>query len=553
MGDVRGWGVVVEPLSLSQAAEWAGRSADMWADVFHSALSKRIVFSPTPDTLDISSKTPRFDSFMEGTVHWDYLLVTGISKWYIDAAPAGVLESAVTSSSECLLALQSPAISVSFNNEFPSSHVIAPIIFSDRGNQHSPSVPSNESDAAQTPSSVLPSTTQSSRDPVIPPRSSSPSISITSTQQNSSNYLAILTLAWTYVLSAYWAEIQGGVIQYTTSRAPILGTYKRTSPEVIPLHLPEETAIKEKAWWCAVLAPTGWVSWIERYGREWISPWSLSMSDTTFAVIDNISLTDETDYEPLSFSRSVIALRNFAKSYSLLGQARMALIASFSVPTYNLYKIPVNLPRPRHRISTIIDEEPQAQSFDGLVELIPQLVTISSSTYASHIRSAFYDDSIHSMECGQWVRPAIVGWPEFSPLAVAVGSIRCPELIHWWGGMGISGLLSKHAVGRLAGSCMWPTDLAFFAWTGAKHSYFCKVEEEDIQLTVNGRGKSRVISRADEALMLVITSGQGPYRRLSDLTSCPWRPPGEVWFEKSGSRVIRAGDEGLKARLVYLS
>lgn len=234
------------------------------------------------------------------------------------------------------------------------------------------------------------------------------------------------------------------------------------------------------------------------------------------------------DYEPLSFSQSLTALRNFANSYRHLRQAKMALLASLSVPTHNLYKVPVNLPRLHHRTSTIGHEEPQIQSFDGLVELIPQLIMISSSMYISLIRSLFYDDSIHSMECGQWVYPAIVSWPEYSPLAVAVSSIRCSELIHWWGGMGISWLLSKHAVMRLARSCMWPTDLAFFAWTGAKHEFLCKVEEDYIQLTVNGRGKNRVISRADEALMLFITSGQGPHRRLLDLTSSPWRPPHEI-------------------------
>lgn len=69
---------------------------------------------------------------------------------------------------------------------------------------------------------------------------------------------------------------------------------------------------------------------------------------------------------------------------------------------------------------------------------------------------------------------------------------------------------------------------------------------------MNGRGNNRVISGADEALIFM-TSSQGPHRRLSDLTSSPWRPPGEVWFEKSGCRVIRAGHEGLKAQLVHLS
>ena len=490
---------------------------------------------------------------MEGTARRDCLWASGVSKWYIDGAPAGILDSVATMSSECLLAIQSPAVSVSFNNEFPSSHVISPTKLSEPS-QHSPSMTPNESETAQSPSSILSSTISSTPASNIPHSSSWANISPTSAEHNSCNYLAILTLAWTYVLSSYWAEIQDGVTEYTTNQAPVLAKDERPGPDVTAFHLPEMIGIEQGVWWRAILAPTGWKSQIERHGREWISPWSLSVINTKFAIVSDLAFNDETDYDALSFSQSVAALRNFANSYGLLGQARMALMAALSIPTHNLHKITVNLPRPNHRLPTIRHDNPQnPYHFDGLVQLIPQLVTISSSAYASHLRSAFYDDSVHSMECGQWIRPAIIGWPEFSPLAVAVGSIRCPKLINWWGGMGISGLLSKHAVGRLAGSCMWPTDLAFFTWTGSKHSYFCRVEEDGIQLTVNGKAHNRIISRADEALMLFITSGQGPHRRLSDLSSSPWRPPGEVWFEKSGSHVIRAGDVGLKAQLVYLS
>jgi hypothetical protein len=297
-----------------------------------------------------------------------------------------------------------------------------------------------------------------------------------------------------------------------------------------------------------------WKSSITRNGREWVSPWSLNLSKSKFVLVGGLPCTDETRGNPLNFSQSLNALRNFAKSYGLLRQARMALMAALSVPTHNLHKIAVNLPHPNHRMPTITENNAQFLfQFDALVELIPKLVTISSFSFTSVICSAFYGDSIHSMECGQWVHPAIVSWPEFSPVVVAVGSIRCPMLINWWGGMGISGLLSKKAVGHLAGSCMWPTNLPFFAWTRAKHSYFCTAEEGTVQLTINGKGHNRIISRADETLMLFITSGQGPHRRLCHLTSLPWRPPGDVWFEKSSSRVVRAGEEGLKAGLVYLS
>ena len=557
LADVRGWGEVAEPLSLSQAAEWAGRYADTWADIFRSALSEAVVFSPTPDTLGISHKTPAFDMLMDVQPRRDYLWVTGISKWHIDASPAGILESVATVSSECLLAIQPPAVSVSFTNEFPSLHVIPPTKPPDLCNDELPIILSSIDKTGQSthyPSPPLSSAFPSAPKPTIPLLCSSPSISPSSAEHNPCNYLAVLTLAWTYVLSSYWAEIQGGVTEYIANTTPITARVEQAVPGTVNFHLPMTTGADERIWWRAILSPNGWKSLITREGREWISPWSLSLNSSKFVVMGDLSLIDETYGQPLSFSQSLGALRNFAKSNGLLGQARMALMAALSVPTHNLHKIIVNLPRPNHRMPTMMDEESQIPChFDGLVKLIPQLVTIRSFTFASFIRSAFYDDSIHSMECGQWIHPAIFSRPEFSPLAVAVGSVRCPKLINWWGGMGISGLLSKTSVGRLAGSCMWRTDLAFFAWTHSKHSFFCRAQEDVIQLTIKGRGHNRVISRADETLMLFITSGQGPNRRLSSLSSSPWRPPGEVWFEKSGTRIIRAGNEGLKAQLVYLS
>lgn len=81
------------------------------------------------------------------------------------------------------------------------------------------------------------------------------------------------------MLSAYLAEIHGGVIQYTTSRALILATYEQVSRGVIPIHLPEETTIEEWAWWHSVLAPIGWTSRIERDGdSEYLHSLSLRMT-----------------------------------------------------------------------------------------------------------------------------------------------------------------------------------------------------------------------------------------------------------------------------------
>ena len=106
---------------------------------------------------------------------------------------------------------------------------------------------------------------------------------------NTCNYLAILTLAWTYVLSSYWAEIQGGVTQYTTSRAPILAT-KQTTRSWHSLHYIYLRRLESKRGSGGVpfLPRPGWRSQIQRHGREWISPWSLSVNNTKFAIVSDL-------------------------------------------------------------------------------------------------------------------------------------------------------------------------------------------------------------------------------------------------------------------------
>jgi hypothetical protein len=103
----------------------------------------------------------------------------------------------------------------------------------------------------------------------------------------------------------------------------------------------------------------------------------------------------------------------------------------------------------------------------------------------------------------------------------------------------------------LVGTGMWPTNLVVCSWTGAKESYFCSVLEGDISLTVTGNGPYRTIPRAEELLMLFLMSGRGPEGRLKDATGCPWRPPGDVLFERSSNNVILVGNMGVSCRLIY--
>ena len=379
---------------------------------------------------------------------------------------------------------------------------------------------------------------------------------ISNAGSDTSNYLAVLTLAWTYVLSAYWSEVQKGQLCYTHSKA-------QHCPSVTPsdtIYLGKvflfldasESSIAEVGWWRAILAPgKGWEASINRHNRLWSSPWCLENdSDDRFIVVSENSLGS--DNKPPTYNQSRDMLYQFAARHGLLRQSSMALMAALIIPTHHVWGIPVRLPAPIHLMNQCSqNSKADITAFQRLIDLLPRLVTISSFGVEGVLRSAFYDESIHSLSSGQWIQPAMISWPHSSVFAAEVGCQRCPQLAKWWIGMAISGMLSAKSVRMLVGTGMWPTNLVLSLWTGAKDSYFCTVFEQDICITVTGNGPWTTIPRATELLMLFMTSGEGPEGRLMEATSCPWKPPGDVQFEKSSTKVLLTGRAGAKCSLFY--
>ena len=157
------------------------------------------------------------------------------------------------------------------------------------------------------------------------------------------NYLGLLTLAWTYVLSAYWSETQNGIISYTNHTASCSTTIEQPGQIFLTLDASETEA--EIDWWCAIFAPrNGWQASIHRHGQKWSSPWSLNYdNEHSFPVIVRQSgrAQNESRSPAPTFKDSLEMLRRFATKRRLLRQASMAFIAALIIPTHNLWGIPV--------------------------------------------------------------------------------------------------------------------------------------------------------------------------------------------------------------------
>jgi len=227
LGEIRGWGTSAEPLSVSQAAGWAEHSSVKWGSIFKDAVAHRTNFSETPDALPFHARIPEFNCYLDGKPSGDTLRASAVFEWEVRMSIAGLVTSHATTSSECIVAIHTPVLA-DFDNNYPEYP---------EGN-----------------------TTSCLRTLSNPPRVSNHThpTAIPVGTPNEPNYLGLLTLGWTYVLSAYWVESQQGIIRYSDRQACCNSSIAGCRPLGFNLHLnASHLGPNELRWWQAGLARLG--------------------------------------------------------------------------------------------------------------------------------------------------------------------------------------------------------------------------------------------------------------------------------------------------------
>ena len=154
---------------MSQTTFWAEHGSNEWGQIFERAFSQRTDFSRTADALPIPTTVPMFDRFLEGKVSGSMLRASGVSKWGLSSSLAGLVRPSATTLYDCVLGLTTTT-KTNLNNDYPQYPVDART-FSSKDQTSSPST-----------SAISDASSESLDEP---------------------NYLTVLTLAWTYVLSTY--------------------------------------------------------------------------------------------------------------------------------------------------------------------------------------------------------------------------------------------------------------------------------------------------------------------------------------------------------------
>jgi len=118
LGEVRGWGEANEPLSASQAVIWGQRSPKEWGSIFGHALEERAEFSKTSQVVPVYGRIPQFDCYLDGKVDCGTLRASAVIEWEVRTSVSGLMTPSATTSSRCLLAIESP-MGAYFDNNYP--------------------------------------------------------------------------------------------------------------------------------------------------------------------------------------------------------------------------------------------------------------------------------------------------------------------------------------------------------------------------------------------------------------------------------------------------
>jgi len=162
------------------------------------------------------------------------------------------------------------------------------------------------------------------------------------------NHLAILLLAWSYIISARWVELQSpcgrkgpappGGMQYLDLRATLLKSGEDVPEGVIEIDIGDQ---KERAarWWAAILASgEGWRATIEVGGKTYCSPWSAHIACSQILKLRNSSegfVTYEQSEIAPSSDEALGYLREYCEGHRISSQCIPALAASLFIPWKN--------------------------------------------------------------------------------------------------------------------------------------------------------------------------------------------------------------------------
>ncbi|TVY34829.1 hypothetical protein LOCC1_G007401 [Lachnellula occidentalis] len=330
------------------------------------------------------------------------------------------------------------------------------------------------------------------------------------------DHVAILILAWTYVLSARWAEvIPGACVPVYTNNEAKWDVSKSESPmgssaDIIDLGDVDDAAAR---WWTAVLAVDGgWnTTLLNDRGGILYSPWYTKLVSSQHFVLSSRSKSHYSSGScPVaSFTAALRYLTSYCEYHNVSTQSHSALAAALLLPVARWDNTKVQISSPRFRQKAEGQKKIACKTLAWIHNLdqLDKLLTLSCNALGTKalLGSVFFEPGVECNICGAWLQGTFAfldsNIMKDQQLLLRVLMKRDPSLGFLWLGSFITGAHKRSLQqGRQA---WWKLELNTAAWTGTLISFI----QEPVSAIPSEAGE---ISRADEARLLYLCRDQ-PY------------------------------------------
>lgn len=369
------------------------------------------------------------------------------------------------------------------------------------------------------------------------------------------NYISILALGWSYILSVRLLEMQGqggAEIAYTQS---IATGYKREVGDRIAAGITVDIGdVDEDAarWWAAILAPgQGWKAIVSRNDDVvYLSPWSVCVEDeqrfdiawggTSSPSHDSVVST------PPSSNDAFELLSRFCLLHDLGSQCFAALAVTLTFPTLNHYGIVATLPFPTDMRGRDEDNPVKLTAPDlvRMSEGLPYYMALSCnhSVIVSSLCGVFWEPRIPCNLVSPWLHPVMNEVPimeevinfegRYYEILAIMCAIRRPKLSALWLGAVTSGLAPR--ILDFVKSGTPPLDPNAFAWTGCPQSFMDLAGSGPYFQT---KASGEKIQRADAWRLLFLPTVVEDDLHYENYPFAPWEPVGKTSAENCMARI----------------
>lgn len=350
--------------------------------------------------------------------------------------------------------------------------------------------------------------------------------------QASGRHITIIILAWAYILSARWVELQrpASRLLYSEHKAERLGEREDTATTAIVIHVGTATQQCIR-WWAALLAPSqGWRAEIDVEVNVYQSPWSTCITTPhRLAIKSEIQRPagGQSEEVPPSSDKALIYLQEYCELHAISNQHTAALAAVLFFPWKNSDgdSVVLPLPEPQPSHSTATQHRPLSNPPDpvGCIQShyhrLVYYMTLSCNVRGLRalLSGSFFEPDVPCNLVGPWIQPIfeIIDGQDLEGLAIIMGR-RQPALAALWFGAIMLGLETSVLQSVQIG--LFPVEPNAAAWTGTIQS-FINVLPPRIYSTLD-----KEIDRADECRLLYLI-GSESYQRFP---VSPWRPFGST-------------------------